>query len=85
MRTTAGLMYSGFKKKKNPDLWKRFLTVYPKHKIEFQWIRGHTGHIDNERCDQLAVEASKIKLLKVDTYFEKLNTEPPNLFNQQLF
>ena len=60
-----------FKKKKNPDLWKRFLDVYKKHDISFKWIRGHSGHIQNEQCDQLAVEASTELNLEVDEYFEK--------------
>ena len=47
----------GFKKKKNPDLWKRFLKVYPKNKVTFKWVPGHSGHIENERCDELANEA----------------------------
>lgn len=49
---------TGFKKKKNIDLWKRFLRIYPKHKIKFIWVKGHANIKENERCDQLAVEAS---------------------------
>jgi ribonuclease HI len=48
-----------FKKKKNPDLWIRFLKVYRKHKVRFEWIKGHASNLENERCDQMAVEASK--------------------------
>ena len=47
-----------FKGKKNPDLWIRFLKVYPKHKIKFVWVKGHANIPENERCDTLAVEAS---------------------------
>ncbi len=47
-----------FKKKKNPDLWIRFLKVYRRHKVRFQWIKGHSSNPENERCDHLAVEAS---------------------------
>lgn len=47
-----------FSKKKNPDLWNRFLIVYRKHKVKFNWIKGHADHPENNRCDQLAVEAS---------------------------
>ena len=61
----------GFKKKKNPDLWKRFLIVYRKHNVNFKWIRGHSGHEENERCDQLAVDASTKLELKTDSYFEE--------------
>ena len=45
----------GFKGKKNPDLWQRFLTIYRQHEVTFQWVRGHQGNPENERCDQLAV------------------------------
>jgi len=53
-----GWQKTGFKKKKNQDLWERFLRVYPKHKVRFIWVRGHSNIHENERCDQLAVEAS---------------------------
>lgn len=49
-----------FRKIKNPDLWKRFLVIYRKHNVKFHWIRGHNGHPENERCDELAVEAAKL-------------------------
>jgi len=48
----------GFKKKKNPDLWKRFLKIYKQHKVKFIWVKGHANIPENERCDELAVEAS---------------------------
>lgn len=47
-----------FRGKKNADLWKRFLEIYPKHQVRFRWIKGHNNHPENERCDQLAVAAS---------------------------
>ena len=47
----------GFAKKKNPDLWQRFLPLYRQHKVTFHWIKGHAGHPENERCDRLAVAA----------------------------
>lgn len=50
----------GLEKRKNSDLWERFLNVYRKHRVKFVWIRGHSGHPENERCDKLAVwEAEK--------------------------
>lgn len=61
----------GFKNKKNPDLWMRFLKVYRKQEVDFQWIKGHNNHPQNERCDQLAVMASEQKNLSVDTFYEK--------------
>lgn len=47
-----------FSKIKNPDLWKRFLLIYTNKNVIFEWIKGHAGHLENERCDTLAVEAS---------------------------
>ncbi len=61
----------GFKDKKNPDLWQRFLEVYRKHQVDFQWVKGHNDHPMNERCDQLAVQASKDKDALVDLYYEQ--------------
>ena len=57
-------------KVKNPDLWKRFLQVYRKHNVRFQWIRGHNGHPLNELCDQLAVAARNQSVLAVDEGYE---------------
>lgn len=58
-----------FKKKKNPDLWIRFLKVYRKHNVTFRWIKGHSNNIENERCDRLAVDAcSKTVLLEDSGY-----------------
>lgn len=61
----------GFAKKKNPDLWKRFLVAYRQHHVQFQWVRGHNGHPQNELCDQLAVAASQQKELAVDEAYER--------------
>jgi len=55
-----------FKKRKNSDLWNRFLNVYRKHKVTFEWIRGHNQNKENERCDRLAVEACRKKTLLKD-------------------
>ncbi len=65
-----------FKKKKNPDLWKRFLTVYRKHNIKLKWIKGHANIPENEQCDFLAVEASKKNNLLIDEAYE--NTDNDN-------
>ena len=61
----------GYVGKKNPDLWKRFLIIYRKHQVDFKWIKGHNNHIQNERCDELAVMASMQKTLSVDAFYEK--------------
>jgi len=43
----------------NSDLWERLLCAIEPHQVEFAWIRGHSGHVENERCDKLAVAASQ--------------------------
>lgn len=60
----------GFKGKKNADLWQRFLQVYPKFNIDFIWVRGHNGHVENERCDFLAVRAAEGNDLLIDEGYE---------------
>ena len=62
-----GWVKKRFKGKKNVDLWKRYLKVHPKHHIKFIWIKGHANIPENERCDQLAVAASKQYPLDDDT------------------
>ena len=42
----------------NPDLWGTLLDLCEKHEVEFRWVRGHAGDVENERCDRLAVEAA---------------------------
>ena len=63
-----------FIKKKNSDLWKEFLQLYPKHSIKFKWIKGHNNHPQNERCDFLAVTASKKSNLQKDEVYENNKT-----------
>lgn len=53
-----GWAKKNFSGKKNPDLWARFLRVYPKHKVKFIWVKGHAENVLNERCDELAVGAA---------------------------
>ena len=43
---------------KNIDLWKRLLKAMEQHQVEFVWVKGHSGHPQNERCDLLATEAA---------------------------
>lgn len=62
---------TNFKDKKNADLWRQFLRLYPKNKITFKWVKGHAGHKENERCDVLATTAADDKTnLLVDEGFE---------------
>ena len=55
-----------FKGVKNPDLWKRFLKTYNPKNSKFEWVKGHNNHLQNERCDELAVAASKKEILQDD-------------------
>ncbi len=64
-----------FKKKKNPDLWIRFLKIFRKHKVKFIWVKGHANIPENERCDELAVAASKQPDLQEDTGYQKNSPE----------
>jgi ribonuclease HI len=59
-----------FAKKANPDLWKQYILLHHKFKPKFVWIKGHAGHVENERCDQLAVAAAEGSHLKVDVEYE---------------
>ncbi len=43
-----------FKKVKNPDLWRAYLEAAKPHRVKAVWVRGHNGHPENERCDELA-------------------------------
>jgi ribonuclease HI len=50
----------------NPDLWDRLLGLCDQHQVEFRWLRGHAGNVENERCDRLAVAAARQAELPVD-------------------
>jgi ribonuclease HI len=62
-----------FKKKKNIDLWQRFLIVYRIHKVKFHWVKGHANIPENEKCDKLAVMASQKSDLPADEEYENEN------------
>ena len=64
-----------FAKKKNPDLWKRFLKIYTKHRVEFVWVKGHAGNELNEVADRLAVSAYQEGVLEVDEVYEATNVD----------
>ena len=70
---------TNFSKKKNPDLWIRFLKIYRKHRVSFTWVKGHANNTENERCDFLAVESSEKSDLKIDDWYEK-SKEKNSLF-----
>ena len=70
-----------YNKKKNSDLWRRFLKIYRKHSIKLIWIKGHAGHSKNEQCDQLAVSASQSKNLNIDIGYESIKNMEKGLFS----
>ena len=72
----------GFKDKKNPDLWKRFLAIYRQHQVKFVWVKGHADIPENERCDQLAVAAYKAPNLQIDEYYEAEQNSDEQLFSE---
>jgi len=57
---------NGFKNKANPDLWQRLLKCYNIKKHELIWVKGHADNIENNRCDELAVQISKKNNLPID-------------------
>ena len=65
-----GWIKKGFKGKKNKDLWLQFAELYKKHRVSFQWVKGHAGIPENERCDQLAVQSAEGNHLLIDEAFE---------------
>lgn len=60
---------TGFRGKKNADLWRRYLDLHSKFDIEYSWVKGHAGHPENERCDVLATSAT---YNNIDTIYESL-------------
>lgn len=71
---------TGFKGKKNKDLWLRYLKLHPKFNLSFEWVRGHNGHPENERCDFLAVNASDQSNLSIDEIYEQENKGETGFF-----
>jgi len=72
---------SRFRKKKNADLWQRFLELYRLYPVSFVWVKGHDAVPENERCDRLAVEASYGTDLMEDTGYISHNGESLNGFS----
>ncbi len=63
----------------NPDLWETLLRLCEYHQVEFRWVRGHSGDPENERCDQLAVQASHQPDLPIDQGYESESETPERL------
>lgn len=55
----------------NPDLWETLLQLCDQHDVTFKWVRGHAGNVENERCDQLAVQAAKQAELLIDAGYRQ--------------
>ncbi len=67
----------------NPDLWERLLSLIDKHEVRFTWVRGHAGHPENERADELARTAALGKHLAVDEMYERTPlADPADLFGK---
>lgn len=70
-----GWQKKNFAKKANADLWQRYIPLHQKYKPKFVWIRGHAGHPENERCDQLAVSSAMGAGLEIDQWYENHRNE----------
>ena len=66
----------------NPDLWAQVLDLCAQHEVKFAWVRGHTGTRENERCDQLSMQAAQQKDWPIDAGYENVDdsTRAPTLF-----
>lgn len=62
-----------FKDKANEDLWQRYIPLHMQFKPKFVWVKGHAGHVENERCDRLAVMAASGSGLLIDEGYERQN------------
>lgn len=68
----------------NPDLWQQLLEAAAQHQVTFTWVKGHAGHPENERCDQLALAAAKLPNLPMDEGYENpeaVMPSSPSLFD----
>ncbi|WP_133406989.1 ribonuclease HI [Parashewanella tropica] len=55
---------------KNVDLWQRLDKAQQAHEIDWKWVKGHAGHAENERCDDLAREAAEANPTQIDVGYE---------------
>jgi ribonuclease HI len=54
----------------NRDLWERLLPAMAPHEVTWKWVRGHSGNVENERCDVLAETAARGEDLAIDSGYE---------------
>src|SRR5690606_8413171 len=64
-------LQTGFKGKKNADLWRQFHQLAQKHRVKFIWVKGHADNPFNNRCDQLATSAADSRQWLIDEEYEK--------------
>ena len=74
-------MKPDFAKKKNRDLWKRFLKLYEYQNISFVWVKGHSTNKENNRCDQLATAAADGFELIIDEGYEHEKNNKNGMFD----
>jgi ribonuclease HI len=68
----------------NSDLWEQLLALCDRHRVAFSWVRGHAGHPENERCDELATAAARGADLREDlSYVEGRTRMPSGLFHRE--
>jgi len=61
----------------NADLWEQLLNLCDRHEVRFIWVRGHTGDPENDRCDQLSVQAAQRQDLPADVVYEESVAHKP--------
>lgn len=76
-----GWKLSASRPAKNPDLWAQLLTLCEEHSVRFEWVKGHSEHPENERCDELAVAAAHGNELPADHAFEAPALPEGDLFS----
>lgn len=76
-----GWMRKNFAGKKNPDLWRRFMQVYPRHRVRMIWVKGHNNDTENERADVLATSAARGAVLLDDSGYNPAE-EASGLFDE---
>lgn len=74
-----GWITAGKTPAKNVDLWDRLLHFCERHEVSWEWVKGHNGHPENERCDELATEAAAGTDLLVDDNYEATVAEAASL------
>ncbi len=66
-----GWVTAGKQPVKNQDLWQELMAAMAPHQIDWRWVKGHAGHQENERCDQLANQAVVARDLQEDHGFQR--------------